>query len=140
MDFGLFVEENSTPKEMKKLLNKGNTYDSFSYLLKINAIVVSTEYDDMVYLFKRSLNDLGVAASFDRRKIGHAPVVETTDKVMNLDEYIDMFFGKKGDFRKGIIPPIPKQYLTQLLNKSLIVVMGDDDIHRLYLFNRFITV
>jgi hypothetical protein len=140
MDFDLFVEENSSPKEMKKILDKGNAYDVYSYLLEINAVVVSTEYDDMVYLFKRSLNDPSVTISKNRRKIGHAPVVETTDKVMNLDEYIDMFFGKKGDFRKGIIPPIPKQYLTQLLNKSLIVVMGDDDIHRLYLFNRFITV
>jgi hypothetical protein len=143
MDFGLFIERYFPRHEINSLLNrKASLYDRYTYLTKNNAIVINTDGKDMIYLFKRSLNDPGVRVSEKRRKIGKAPFVKpnSTKAILNLFEYIASYYeGSQNSFIKSVIPPIKhKQYVTQLLQKPMIVLVGDDDIHRIYLFNEVI--
>jgi len=140
MDFGLFIEKYFPGYEINSLLNrKASLYDRYAYLTKNNAIVISTDGRDIIYLFKRSLNDPSVVISDKRRKIGEAPFVnpDSTKSILNLSEYIASYYdGSQNNFIKSVIPPINhKQYVTQLLQKPMIVLIGDDDIHRIYLFN-----
>jgi transposase-like protein len=142
MDFGLFVERYFPRHEINILLNSTSLYDRYAYLTKNNAIVISTDNEDMVYLFKRSLNDPSVVISAKHRKIGEAPFVkpDSTKAILNLYEYIASYYdASQNSFIKSVIPPIKhKQYVTQLLQKPMIVLVGHDDIHRIYLFNEVI--
>ncbi len=142
MDFGLFVERYFPRHEINILLNSTSLYDRYAYLTKNNAIVISTDNKDMVYLFKRSLNDPSVVISAKHRKIGKAPFVkpDSTKAILNLYEYIASYYdGSQNSFIKSVIPPIKhKQYVTQLLQKPMIVLVGHDGIHRIYLFNEVI--